>query len=75
MTITRWAVCNVTKGEYSRISHCDWTNDIGLATLYESAKGAKVAAHRQRHILRIRSNIDVIEVHEIEMTLGQIKTI
>jgi hypothetical protein len=75
MTITRWAVCNVTKDEYSRISHCDWTSDIGLATLYESAKGARVAARRQRHIVRLRSSIDVIEVHEIEMTLGRVKTI
>jgi len=65
--ILRYVVYDTDTDNYSHINPNFWTENLPNATLYESAKGARVAASRQR---KRRPNV---AVHEINMVLGKIE--
>jgi len=67
MKILRYVVYDTDTDNYSHINPDFWTENLPDATLYESAKGARVAASRQR---KDRPNV---AVHEISMVLGKIE--
>ena len=67
MKILRYVVYDTDKDSYSHINPDFWTENLPDATLYESAKGARVAAARQR-----KKKLNV-SVHEVSMVLGKIE--